>query len=176
MVTMNKQNGEIMILSLDEEKILYKGIYKFYVNEKILRELENNLINKKINDKCLETTIYNDEIYYCVYIGKTLSTKGFAGRVMNRYLTRGASTTLKTSLMSALKINKDEVMDLLNDKKKCFFMILPVYNSDSKTINSLEKKMINSCCHILNINDNEKEDAKNKLKEERKETKNKLKD
>ena len=64
-----------MILSLDEEKILYKGIYKFYVNEKILKELENNLIKKKINDKCLETTIYNDKIYYCVYVGKTLSKK-----------------------------------------------------------------------------------------------------
>ena len=165
-----------MILSLDEEKILYKGIYKFYVNEKILKELENNLIKKKINDKCLETTIYNDKIYYCVYIGKTLSKKGFAGRVINRHLTRGASTTLKTSLMSALKIDEDGVMDLLNDKEKCFFMIFPVYSSDSKTINSLEKKMINSCCHILNINDNEKEDEKKALKESRKEKRNKYKD
>lgn len=170
-----------MILSFDEEKILYKGIYKFYVNEEILKELEDNLIkknliNEKINNKCLETTIYNNKIYYCVYVGKTSSNKGFAGRVINRHLTKKASTTLKTSLMSGLKRNNDQVMDLLNDKKKCFFMILPVYSSDSKTIDSLEKKMINSCCHILNIVDNEKNDAKKELKELRKETKNKFKD
>ena len=55
-------------------------------------------------------------------------------------------------------------------------MIFPVYSSHSKTINSLEKKMINSCCHILNINDNEKEDGKKALKESRKEKRNKYKD
>lgn len=149
-----------MILKLtdtDEEFFKkYKGIYKFYVNKCFLDDIIDKLSLERLDLRFIETLIFEDEIYYCVYVGECKDNSCFDDRVNGNHINGGIEgSTLRKTLSGVLDLNKDDLTKLLSNKdedKRCFFVILPVENQDK--ISKFEKIIINSSIHILNIQEN----------------------
>ncbi len=151
------------------------GLYKLYVNEKILNKLKNALNLNQLSNELIEGTIHNDTFYYCVYVGKC-EGNGFEGRINGNHM-RGPmrNSTLRRSLVALLECNEEELTKHLKNDKEYFFQILPFENEN--LIPKSEEKMINASVHILNIDGNnffgKPEYAKSKeiLREKRKKLK-----
>lgn len=161
-----------MILGFSEENLYYKGLYKFYVNKDLLDKLIGNLINSKQEKgkKCInfsfenfmETVIYNNKIYYCVYIGETSCKTGFSGRIINNHLKETKRSILRKKLLEICDNKSEDALNkLLNNENECLFYVFPIVDKDNdnnkikKTIKDLEKVMINSSLHILNVQNND---------------------
>lgn len=153
-----------MILKLNSAKKNFlkknNGIYKFYVNEKLLCKIKDILQLNFLDNRFIESLIIDDNFYYCVYVGKCNRNDGFFGRISKNHMNgKVDKSTLRKSLSGVLNLNKEELTKLLNDKNQCFFLVLPI-----KDLNNLEKieiKCINSSIHILNLDDNDIYDSSN---------------
>lgn len=157
-----------MILNLEESKREFlennNGIYKFYVNEDLLNKIKDKLKLNCLDNRFIETIIYKGNIYYCVYVGQCNRIDGFYGRINDNHLKGDIDhSTLRNTLLGILEINEDELTNILNDSTQCLFVVFELSafkevssnKIDKKVIKSLERKMINSSIHILNIDDND---------------------
>lgn len=148
-----------MILKLEEVKndeFLKKnnGLYKLYVNEEILAKIKERLNLSNLSNELIEATVYNDILYYCVYVGKCDREDGFYGRIVCNHMRGPASnSTLRRTLIALFGYSEEEVTNFLSDDKICFFEILSIKNRT--LILGLEKKAINASIHILNLDDND---------------------
>ena len=158
-----------MILKLADTDVeflnKYKGIYKFYVNECFLDDIIDKLCLERLDLRFIETLIFEDEIYYCVYVGECEGNSSFDNRVKRKHIKgRIRGSTLRKTLSGVLNLNKDELTKLLTNQtadKRCFFVILPVNNQNK--ISKFEKIIINSSIHILNKQKNEFYNVKNNI-------------
>lgn len=98
-----------MILDLYANEIFDKGIYKFYVNLDNFNKIKDKLGLKSLDNSLVETIIYNNNnIFYCIYVGKTENS--FLKRVINNHIGgTSKNSILRKILIGFFKMKEDEL-------------------------------------------------------------------